>query len=214
MLALITGLLIGIVISIPIGPINVAVVSKGFKHGFKNAFAVGLGASTMDFFYCGATMLGLSAAVHKIEVNVIFQIIGFFLLLYLGIKDVITKASTFRYDNVDVKNGRFHSAFLVGVFMYVSNPTLVAFWITLSGMIQTTNAIVNDIGDGALFAVGVGVGTALWYYSLLKAIFFKRKSFKAETLAVLSRISGFIMLAFSSYIGYELLVYFMRHRIL
>jgi len=211
MLALLTGLLIGIVISIPIGPINVAVVSKGFKHDFKNAFAVGLGASTMDFFYCGAAMLGLSTAVHKIEVNVIFQIIGFFLLLYLGIKDVATKASAFRYENVVVKNGRFHSAFLVGVFMYVSNPTLVAFWITLSGMIQSTNAIVGGIEDGALLAIGVGVGTALWYYSLLKAIFLKRSSFKAETLAVLSRISGFIMLAFSSYIGYELLVHFLQH---
>ncbi|MFZ1083256.1 MAG: LysE family transporter, partial [Candidatus Kryptoniota bacterium] len=88
MLAFLTGLLTGIIISIPIGPINVTVVSKGFKQGFKNAFAVGLGASSMDFFYCSATMLGLSAIVHKLEVNIIFQVIGFFLLLYLGIKDV------------------------------------------------------------------------------------------------------------------------------
>ncbi len=213
MLAFLTGILIGIVISIPIGPINVAVVSKGFKQGFKNAFAVGLGASAMDFFYCGATMLGLSAIVHKIEVNVIFQVIGFFLLLYLGIRDVTTKIENFKYDNVVTKNGRFHSAFLVGVFMYVSNPTLVAFWITLSGMIQSSGAIVNGVGDDALLALGVGFGTASWYYSLLKAIFLKRDSFKAETLTILSRISGYIMLAFSSYIGYNLLVHFLRHGI-
>lgn len=211
MLAFLTGLLTGIIISIPIGPINVTVVSKGFKQGFKNAFAVGLGASSMDFFYCSATMLGLSAIVHKLEVNIIFQVIGFFLLLYLGIKDVATKVENFRYESVVPKNGRFHSAFLLGVFMYVSNPTLVAFWITLSGMIQSSSAIVSGVGDGALFALGVGSGTALWYYSLLKAIFLKRDSFKAETLTILSRISGFIMLAFSSYIGYQLLVHFLRH---
>ncbi len=211
MLALLTGLLIGIVISIPIGPINVTVISKGFKQGFGNAFAVGLGASAMDFFYCSATMLGLSTIVHKLEVNVIFQVIGFFLLLYLGIKDIATKVENFRYENVVPKNGNFHSAFLIGVFMYVSNPTLVAFWITLSGMIQSSSTIVSGVGDGALFALGVGFGTALWYYSLLKAIFLKRDSFKAETLTILSRISGFIMLAFSSYIGYELLVHFLRH---
>ncbi len=210
MLALLTGLLIGIVISIPIGPINVAVASRGFKHDFKNAFAVGLGASTMDFFYCGAAMLGLSAAVHRIEVNVIFQVVGFFLLLYLGVKDVTTKAETFRYDDVVLKNGGFHSAFLVGVFMYISNPTLVAFWITLSGMIQSAGVIVAGVGDNVLFAVGVGAGTTLWYYSLLKAIFIKRSSFKPKTLAILSRISGFIMLSFSAYIGYELLVHFLR----
>ncbi len=213
MVAFLVGGLIGLVVSIPIGPINVTVISKGFKQGFKNAFAVGLGASAMDFLYSGASMLGLSAIVHKIEVNVIFQIIGFLLLLYLGIRDVTTKVESFRYENFVPKNGRFHSAFLVGVFMYISNPTLVAFWITLSGMIQSSGTIVNSLGDGMFFALGVGSGTALWYYSLLKAIFWKRDSFKAETLTVLSKISGYIMLAFSAYIGYELLIHFLRHGI-
>jgi threonine/homoserine/homoserine lactone efflux protein len=213
MVALLVGLFIGIIISIPIGPINVTVISRGFKQGFGNAFAVGLGASAMDFFYCAATMLGLSAVVHRIEVSIIFRVIGFLLLLYLGIRDVTTKVETFRYENYVPQNGRFHSAFLVGVFMYVSNPTLVAFWITLTGIIQSSGTIINGISDGALFAVGVGSGTALWYYSLLKAIFRKRESFKAETLTLLSKISGFIMLAFSAYIGYELLVHFLRHGI-
>ncbi len=214
MVALLIGLLIGIIISIPIGPINVTVISKGFKQGFRNAFAVGLGASAMDFFYCAATMLGLSAIVHKIEVNIIFQVIGFLLLLYLGIRDITTRVETFRYENYVPQNGRFHSAFLVGVFMYISNPTLVAFWITLSGIIQSTGTLINGIADGALFAVGVGSGTALWYYSLLKAIFWKRDSFKAETLTLLSKISGFILLGFSGYIGYELLEHFVRSGII
>jgi len=209
MVAVLIGLATGIVISIPIGPINVTVISKGFKQGFANAFAVGLGASAMDFFYCGATMLGLSAIVHTLEVNIIFQVIGFVLLLYLGIRDIATKIESFKYENVVPKNGRLHSAFLVGVFMYISNPTLVAFWITLSGIIQSSAVIVHGIGEGMLFAIGVGVGTALWYYSLLKVIFRKRDSFKAETLTVLSRISGCIMLAFSAYIGYQLLVHFL-----
>lgn len=213
MVAFLIGLIIGIVISIPIGPINVNVISRGLKQGFSNAFAVGLGASAMDFFYCGATMLGLSAIVHKIEVNVIFQAIGFLLLLYLGIRDITTKVESFHYENYLQQNGKFHSAFLVGVFMYVSNPTLVAFWITLSGIIQSTGTIINGFADVASFALGVGAGTALWYYSLLKAIFFKRDSFKAETLTLLSKVSGYIMLGFSAYIGYELLAGFLRHGI-
>ncbi len=213
MVAFLIGIVVGVVISIPIGPINVTVISKGFRQGFGNAFAVGLGASAMDFFYCGATMLGLAAIVHKIEVNAIFQAIGFVLLIYLGIRDITTKVESFRYDRYIPKNGRFHSAFLVGVFMYVSNPTLVAFWITFSGIIQSSSTIVDGIVDGALFALGVGSGTALWYYSLLKAIFWKRDSFKAETLTLLSRISGYIMLGFSAYIGYELLTNFLSHGI-
>ncbi len=208
MVALSVGLITGIIISIPIGPINVAVISKGFKQGFKNAFAIGLGASAMDFTYCAATMLGLSAFVHRLEVNIIFRIIGFFLLLYLGLKDITTKVGSFRYDEDIQHNGRFHSAFLIGVFMYVSNPTLVAFWIALSGIVQSSGSVVQNFGDGALFALGVGVGTALWYYSMLKAIFWKRDKFRAETLTVLSRISGYVMLAFSAYIGYELVVHF------
>ncbi len=213
MIAFLIGMITGIVISIPIGPINVTVISRGFKQGFNNAFAVGLGASAMDFFYCGAAMLGLSPIVHKLEVNIIFQIIGFILLLYLGVRDLTTKVESFRYENIIPKNGRIRSAFLIGLFMYISNPTLVAFWITLSGIVQSSESIVRNAGDGILFALGVGIGTAIWYYSLLKAIFWKRSSFKAETLSLLSKVSGLIMLAFGSYIGYELLVHFIRRSI-
>ncbi len=210
MIAFIIGLVTGVIISIPIGPINVAVISKGFKQGFRNAFAVGLGASAMDFFYCAAAMLGLSAIVHKLAVNIVLQVIGFVLLLYLGLRDVMTKVENYRYENLAPKNGKLHSAFLVGVFMYISNPTMVAFWITLCGIVQTSESIVKNVGDGILFAIGVGSGTAIWYYSLLKAIFWKRDSFRAETLMLLSKVSGIIMLAFSGYIGYELLVHFMK----
>lgn len=213
MLALLIGLIVGIVISVPIGPINVTIISRSLKQGFSNAFAVGLGASMMDFLYCTATMLGLSTVVHQIEVSVVFQIIGFLLLIYLGLRDITTKVETFRYENEPQQNGKFHSAFFVGVFMYVSNPALVAFWITLSGVVQSTGSIVNGIAQGILFAIGVGFGTTLWYYSLLKAIFWKRDSFKAETLTLLSKISGYIMLGFSAYIGYELLSNFIQRGI-
>jgi threonine/homoserine/homoserine lactone efflux protein len=213
MIAFLVGMITGIVISVPIGPINVAVISKGLKHGFGNAFAVGLGASAMDFSYCAAAMLGLSAVVHKLVVNITFQIIGFILLFYLGIRDINTKTESFRFENVVPKNGGHQAAFLVGVFMYISNPTLVAFWITLSGVIQASDLIIRNVGDGILFALGVGSGTASWYYSLLKAIFWKRRSFRAETLTLLSKVSGVIMLAFSGYIGYELLVHFLKRGI-
>lgn len=211
MVSLFVGLIVGLVISVPFGPINVTVISRGFKQGFKGAYGVGLGASAMDFIYCGATMLGLSAIVHSIEVNVFFQFIGFLLLAYLGVRDVRTKVETFRYDGFDAKNGKFHSAFLVGVFMYVSNPTLVAFWLMLSGVIQSSGIIGDSIVAVALFALGVGAGTSLWYYLLLRAISWKKESFRAETLTVFSKISGYIMLSFSAYIGYEMVVHFFQH---
>ncbi len=211
MVSFIVGMFTGIVISIPIGPINVAVVSKGLKQGLRNALATGLGASWMDFLYCAAAMLGFSALVHRLEVTVAFQAIGFIVLIYLGTRDLLTRVDSFRYENVSPKNGKFHSAFLVGVFMYLSNPTLVAFWITLSGIIQSSSTIVRNVGDGLLFAVGVGFGSTLWYYLLLKAILWKRTSFKAETLALLSKVSGLIMLSFGFYVGYQLLAGFMKH---
>ena len=158
-------------------------------------------------------MLGLSTIVHKIEVNIIFQVIGFLLLIYLGIRDISTKAEAFRCETDIQQNGKLRSAFFVGVFMYISNPALVAFWITLSGVVQSTGTIIEGIADGALLAVGVGFGTALWYYLLLKEIFWKRDSFKAETLTLLSKVSGYIMLTFSANICYELLANFIQHGI-
>ena len=47
-----TGLVSGLLLSIPVGPINLTILNEGARRGFKWAALIGLGATTMEVIYC------------------------------------------------------------------------------------------------------------------------------------------------------------------
>src|SRR5438094_10545088 len=48
---LIRGLLAGLIIAVPVGPVNVLVMSRTLRKGWRSGLTSGLGAATADFLY-------------------------------------------------------------------------------------------------------------------------------------------------------------------
>ncbi len=57
---LFTGLLIGILVSAPMGPVGMLVIQRTLNKGRMAALFTGMGASLSDLIYCLLTGLGLS----------------------------------------------------------------------------------------------------------------------------------------------------------
>jgi ABC-type dipeptide/oligopeptide/nickel transport system permease component len=51
-LAVLTGFIAGLLISIPVGPVNLTIMNEGARNGFKWAALIGLGATAMEVIYC------------------------------------------------------------------------------------------------------------------------------------------------------------------
>ena len=47
-LAALTGLISGLLISIPVGPVNLTIINEGSRRGFRWAMFIGLGAISME----------------------------------------------------------------------------------------------------------------------------------------------------------------------
>ncbi len=47
-----TGFLSGLLLSIPVGPINLTIMNEGARRGFRWAVLIGLGATAMEVIYC------------------------------------------------------------------------------------------------------------------------------------------------------------------
>ncbi len=220
MVALFAGIILGALISIPVGPINLTVLTKGMRDGFKPAFLIGVGSATMETLYCLLAMFGMGALVEHSLGNIIVQIFAFLILLTLGLRNLIVhpkRVYNGEISNTNSGNGngngngrlnfikRFHihSGFLVGALLYALNPTFIIFWITVAGIVQSTNLVGNSL-DNLFFALGVGLGVILWFYSLLKFVH-NFIEFKAKLIARFHRISGLILLGFAVYIGFEIL---------
>lgn len=213
MVAAAVGFVIGFLTCVPIGPINVAVLSKGLRESFAHGISLAIGAALMDFVYASAAMFGFFAIFQSPDVSIIFQLLGFILLVYFGVKNIRSKPVPVN-NNVRLPLKReLHSSFWVGVFLYLSNPTFLAYWITAAGVIQAYKLVIAQWIDNLFFAVGVGVGAATWFYVLLKFFHRRTLSIKPETLHRMTVLAGYLLLAFAGYLGYELIAGLIRTEI-
>ena len=79
------GLLIGILVSAPMGPIGMLCIQRTLNKGRWPAFFTGLGAALSDLFYSLLTGLSLSFVTDVIERNhIMLQILGSVIFIEIG----------------------------------------------------------------------------------------------------------------------------------
>src|SRR5580658_8587950 len=91
LLATLTGLVAGLLLSIPIGPVNLTIITEGARRGFLWAILIGLGASSMEAIYCTIAFTGFSSLFESTIVKTSMEVFSFAFFLFLGIKFLMAK---------------------------------------------------------------------------------------------------------------------------
>src|SRR5208282_82802 len=86
-----TGLISGLLLSIPVGPINLTIMNEGSRRGFKWAALIGLGATTMEVVYCFIAFTGFASFFTQGYVKAVMELVSFVFMLYLGTKFLMAK---------------------------------------------------------------------------------------------------------------------------
>lgn len=210
-LALILGAIIGFATQIPVGPINAAVVMHGVRERFSRGMALGVGAAFMDMVYCAAAMFGISVISDNPALSILLEVAAFIMLLVLGVKSFRTKTTLDDLENEEMKAEErlakkvtVQGPFFLGVLLYLANPTFLPYWLGVSGLLQRYGLLVPTSLNNTLFSVGVGVGSALWFYLILVFLLRRKVSLSPGVLNGVYKFSGLTLLAFGSYLGYRL----------
>ncbi len=204
MIALMIGLLIGFLMCIPVGPINVWVVNTFFKHDFKSAFSIAIGGSVMDFTYFMAILTGLSLFTFTPKMSLTFKIIGVLFLFLFGLKESLTKKQVFVLDEHLIKKiPNASSFFFIGVLIYTSNPTLIATMSGLAAIIKSWHVFDFNFFNYFSLSLGIAVGSAAWFFLLLKIVEKYQKKIPANFLLNFSRTSGVLIILFSLFMAFK-----------
>src|SRR6202142_1877587 len=91
LLSALTGFISGLVLSLPVGPVNLTIINEGARRGFKWAVVIGLGASTMDVIYCTIAFTGFSSFFDNHMVKASMEVFSFVFMLFLGVKFLTAK---------------------------------------------------------------------------------------------------------------------------
>ena len=204
MIAFIVGFVIGFFSSIPIGPINIAVMMKGLSNKTGQGLMIGAGSGWMDFIYCAAAMFGLSTLNSNPKVDLIFQVASFVIFLSYGIRTAFFKVREAKLAKSEESPG-FKRYFLLGIVLYLSNPSFIAYWITVAGIIHGYHILAVSAYNNLFFALGTGVGTTAWFFVLLELVEKQKMKLDPPLIERITRIFGVILILISLFMGYKLI---------
>jgi threonine/homoserine/homoserine lactone efflux protein len=204
MIAFVVGFVIGYLTTIPVGPINIAVIMKALHNRTGQAMMIGTGSAVMDIIYCGAALFGISIIISHPALALAFRIAPFLIFFYYGIRTSFLKLPEPHLTQNPVDTPGFKRFFLLGMAMYFSNPSFIAYWVTIAGIVHGYHLITPTTYDNAMFAVGTGAGVTIWFATLVALIEKHKMRFNPKTIHRTTRFFGLLMLAVSIVLGWNL----------
>src|ERR1700761_6912465 len=90
LLLILSGVGMGLIAAVPVGPVNLICVRRSFAFGPVNGFVSGLGAALGDGIFAAVTGLGLTWVAQLIEgYAAIIELIGGLLLVWFGFRTFV-----------------------------------------------------------------------------------------------------------------------------
>jgi len=199
LIAGLTGFISGLLLSIPVGPVNLTILNEGARRGFKWALMIGLGATTMEVIYCFIAFTGFASFFQKGFISAAMELFSFVFLLFLGIKFLAAKsvkapvhlgAAADRFEARLGERLHPHSAFMTGLVRVMGNVGVLVFWIILAANFISREWVTPDWPGKLACVVGVMFGTGLWFIGLSWAVSLGHGRISEKNLLRMEHFSG------------------------
>lgn len=193
LLLLFKGLVLGLSIAAPVGPIGLLCIRRTLAQGQLVGLVSGLGAATADGLYGFVAAFGLTLISQLlIEQTLWLQLIGGLFLCYLGV-------TTFRSRPADspatATSQGLAGAYASTLALTLTNPATILSFIAIFAGLGIADPERDHISSG-LIVVGVFLGSALWWLLLSWGVNLFRASLNPQRLGWLNKLAGIAIFAF------------------
>jgi threonine/homoserine/homoserine lactone efflux protein len=198
LLLILSGIVMGLVAAVPIGPVNLICIRRTFAFGPLNGFVSGLGAALGDGVFAAVTGLGLTFIAQLIRGYATFiELSGSALMVFLGYRAFMAPVVPRLEDESGDKGGRTLITAIASTFaLTVTNPaTLLAFTLFFANLGGLAGG-AGSYGDAALVVGGVVGGSTGWWLALTSFIGLFHTRIDTSAIRLINRISGGLVLVF------------------
>jgi threonine/homoserine/homoserine lactone efflux protein len=183
------GVVTGLAVSIPLGPLGILCIQRTVNKNWKSGIFSGIGIATADTVYAFVAGFGLSIIIDFIRTyELYFKLVGFFTLILLGI--YIFRSNPTKQIQDFKRRGSSHlQDFLTTFLVTLSNPLSVFVFIA----IFTGYSIVLQFSqplEALLLFGGIFIGGSLWWFIITGFANLFRHKFTINTLYWANRIIG------------------------
>jgi threonine/homoserine/homoserine lactone efflux protein len=206
------GLLLGLLLSISIGPVIFAILKQSLTNGRKAGYVFVAGVSASDITLLSICNLFTALFAMVLSHKSLIAMVGAGFLLLMGLYTIFFKKIRFEPGEEDkdkaMRKRDLLGVFAAGFFMNTLNPNVFLFWFAWTAAIGTSASETSD----ALHYKLIVFGTCLLFVlvsDLAKVALagLVRSRLTQRNMVVINRISGIIILVFSAALFYGALNY-------
>jgi len=203
------GVIIGILVAAPVGPVNVLCIQRAIERGFWGGIAAGLGAMLGDGLIALCAALGVGAisgavAYHRVTI----QVLGGLVLLAFGLKLYF---ATPRFNPAVI--GEEHKETLRDFvwdipqtfLLTITNPGAVLGLFAIFGGVSTFVEVESYVDALTIVAAVMG-GSLAWWVGLSHLIGRFRHRVNEDRLRLINQIAGLLLSGFGVLLVGEVIV--------
>lgn len=192
LLYILKGFLIGIIASIPIGPILILTVQKSVNDGRKAGFSSGLGATVVDTTCALISALAVSHIGNFIDRHQsLIALLGGFFIICVGVSMILSKIDRERKRKLTYSPRTFVKSMTMGFL----NPAALGVMLALFAFFKMTFSGLPVIIP-ILSVVAVAMGSMTYWYCLSRIVAHYGEKFNFRILLIINRIAGVAITVF------------------
>jgi threonine/homoserine/homoserine lactone efflux protein len=192
------GIIIGILVSAPVGPVNVLCIQRAIERGFWGGIAAGLGAMLGDGLVALCAALGVGAISGAVQYHrMTIQVLGGLVLVVFGARlffatpRIVPMAMGARAETLRDFVWDIPQTFL----LTITNPGAVLGLFAIFGGVSTFVEVESYVDALTIVAAVMG-GSFLWWFSLSHLIGRFRHLLNEQRLRLINQITGLLLLGF------------------
>jgi threonine/homoserine/homoserine lactone efflux protein len=183
------GFLIGIAVSVPLGPLGMLCIRRTVNKNWKSGLLSGLGIAASDTLYAIVAGFSLTIIINFISsYEVYFKILGTSMVVLLGL--YIFRSNPAReIQKFRQKGTSYIQDFLTAFLLTLSNPLSVFVFIA----IFTSYSLVlqlSQLFEALLIIGGIFAGSATWWFVLTGLAYLFKHKLTINTLWWANKIIG------------------------
>ncbi|NLZ94733.1 MAG: LysE family transporter [Bacteroidales bacterium] len=188
------GIIIGIIVSAPMGPIGILCVQRTLSKGRLHGFVSGLGAMLSDLIYAAITLIGMDIVDNLLEANEqLLQSIGSIVIIIFGVATFFTNPLKILRPSKNTSKMDYGQDFITAFFLTLSNVAIIFLFISLFARFHYNPLDTNWF----TFAVGlasIGIGALAWWFFITTYVSKLKKHFSRRYLMYFNRTMGALLI--------------------
>ena len=187
------GILLGLTVSMPLGPIGIILINRTIKRGMLSGFFSGLGLATADTLLALLAGVGFTVIISFInKERFIISIIAGLIIIGVGLKVFLSNPVK------DIRNREktdkslwrdYYSVFVLSI----TNPYTIFIYVAFFSGIQINGNVKPEMVPFFLVP-GVLIGTIGWWFFLSYFVSRFKKKIRLRLIVRLTKIAGIIIL--------------------